>query len=95
MKAKKRTPSKKQPPLRSEGDLRFLRRTVTLPPDLDAELSALVGTRGYSAFVQRDIAHELQRERIVVWFDQRDAGRQGAALTPEAEAFAEDAWHEQ
>src|SRR5471030_1176285 len=70
----------------------FLRRTITLPPEMEAAIDALVGRGKFSAFAQQAFAHELQRESIAGWLDEREAARGGQPLDPEAVEFAEQAW---
>jgi Arc/MetJ-type ribon-helix-helix transcriptional regulator len=70
----------------------FSRRTITIPPDLEAAIDALVGRGKFSAFAQQAFAHELQRETIAQWLDERDASRNGRPLSAEAVQFAERAW---
>jgi post-segregation antitoxin (ccd killing protein) len=76
----------------AETSARFRRRTITLSADVDAALSAVATSGEVSAFVQRAVLHELQRERIARWLDERVAARGGRPLSPEAVAFAEAAW---
>ena|ERR1700677_221548 len=71
----------------------FSRRTITIPPDLEAAIDALVGRGKFSAFAQQAFAHELQRETIAQWLDEREASRRGRPLSAEALQFAEQAWH--
>jgi post-segregation antitoxin (ccd killing protein) len=71
---------------------RFKRRTITLPADLDAAISAVATSGEVSAFVQRAVLHELQRERVATWLDQRVAARSGQPLSAAAVKFAETAW---
>jgi post-segregation antitoxin (ccd killing protein) len=71
---------------------RFTRRTITLPADLDAAIGAVATSGEVSAFVQRAVLHELQRERVAAWLDERVAARQGRPLSPEALKFAGAAW---
>jgi hypothetical protein len=87
--ARKGTSARAAAPL-SEGT--FSRRTITIPPDLEAAIDSLVGRRKFSAFAQRAFAHELQRENIAQWLDEREAARGGRPLPPEAVQFAERAW---
>jgi post-segregation antitoxin (ccd killing protein) len=68
------------------------RRTITLPPSLNAQIEATVGPRNFSAFAQRALVHELQRETIAEWLDEREAARRGKSLSPAALDFAEQAW---
>jgi hypothetical protein len=70
----------------------FKRRTITLPADLDAAISAVTTSGTSSAFVQRAVLHELQRERVATWLDERVAARDGRPFTSETLDFAEDAW---
>ena|SRR5471030_3345509 len=70
----------------------FLRHTITIPPDMKAAIDALVGRGKFSAFAQQAFAHELQRESIAGWLDEREAARGGQPLDPEAVEFAEQAW---
>lgn len=70
----------------------FTRRTITLPPELDAEINDCIGNGKFSAFVQRSLTHELQRERIAQWLDEREVARHAKPLGREAVAFAEQAW---
>jgi Arc/MetJ-type ribon-helix-helix transcriptional regulator len=70
----------------------FSRRTITIPPDMEAAIDALVGRGKFSAFAQQAFAHELQRESIAQWLDEREAARGGGALELDAVQFAEQAW---
>jgi hypothetical protein len=70
----------------------FSRRTITIPPDMEAAIDLLVGRRKFSAFAQRAFTHELQRESIARWLDEREASRNGAPLSADAIEFAERAW---
>jgi len=72
----------------------FSRRTITIPPDMEAAIDSLVGRRKFSAFAQRAFTHELQRESIARWLDEREAARNGRPLSPDAVQFAERAWRE-
>ena len=74
------------------GEGAFSRRTITIPPDIEAAIDALVGRGKFSAFAQQAFAHELQRESIAQWLDEREAARGGKALEPDAVQFAEQAW---
>jgi hypothetical protein len=74
---------------------RYKRRTITLPADLDEAISAVATSGEVSAFVQRAVLHELQRERVATWLDQRVAARNGDPLSAEAVEFAEAAWRSQ
>jgi len=76
----------------AQADPRFVRRTVTLPPEVDAEISSVAGAGKFSAFVLRAVSHELQRERIETWLAEREAARGGKPLDAESVAFAEAAW---
>jgi post-segregation antitoxin (ccd killing protein) len=73
-------------------DSRSVRKTITLPPDVDAEISKVAGAGKFSAFVLRAVSNELQRERIEAWLAEREAARGGAPLDSESIAFAEAAW---
>jgi post-segregation antitoxin (ccd killing protein) len=68
------------------------RRTVTISSEVETAIDALVGPGKFSAFVQRALAHELQRESIAQWLEEREAARGGRPLSPEAVEFAEAAW---
>lgn len=68
------------------------RRTITLSPAMEARIAVVVGRGNFSAFAQRALAHELQRESIAGWLDERLAARAGSPLDPAAIAFAENAW---
>src|SRR5471030_1451246 len=70
----------------------FLRRTITLPPEMEAAIDSLVGRRKFSAFAQQAFAHELQRESIARWLDERETARNGKPLSADAIEFAERAW---
>jgi Arc/MetJ-type ribon-helix-helix transcriptional regulator len=73
-------------------EVSFLRRTITIPPEMDAEIDALVGRGKFSAFAQQAFTHELQRESIARWLDEREAARHGKPLPADAVEFAEQAW---
>jgi post-segregation antitoxin (ccd killing protein) len=68
------------------------RRTITIPPEMESAIDLLVGNGNFSAFAQQAFAHELQRESIARWLDDREAARRGKALDAEAVEFAERAW---
>lgn len=70
----------------------FTRKTVTLPPDMEAAIDVLVGRGQFSAFVQQALAHELQRENIARRLDEQEAARGGAPLDRDSVRFAERAW---
>jgi post-segregation antitoxin (ccd killing protein) len=70
----------------------FSRRTITLPAELEAAIDTRAGRGKFSAFTQQALIHELQRESIASWLDEREAQRRGKPLDPEAVRFAEDAW---
>jgi Arc/MetJ-type ribon-helix-helix transcriptional regulator len=72
----------------------FSRRTITIPPDMEAAIDLLVGRGKFSAFAQQAFAHELQRESIAQWLDEREAARDGEPLEPDAVKFAEQAWRD-
>ena len=59
---------------------------------MKTRIDALVGRGKFSAFAQQAFAHELQRESIAQWLDEREAARGGTPLDPEAVEFAEQAW---
>jgi Arc/MetJ-type ribon-helix-helix transcriptional regulator len=73
-------------------DASFGRRTITIPPEMEAAIDSLVGRGRFSAFAQQAFEHELQRESISRWLDERQASRGGKPLSSEAERFAEKAW---
>ena len=77
-----------------KGDAPFSRRTITIPPEMEAAIDSLVGRRKFSAFAQQAFAHELQRESIARWLEEREAARGGKPLSTEALQFAERAWRE-
>ena len=72
----------------------FSRRTITIPPDMEAAIDSLVGRRKFSAFAQRAFTHELQRESVAHWLDAREAARGGKPLDADAVQFAERAWRD-
>jgi hypothetical protein len=78
--------------MESETGGRFKRRTITLPADVDAAISPVAVSGEVSAFIRRAVMHELQRERIARWLDERSAARDGRPLSPEAIEFAKAAW---
>lgn len=65
---------------------------MTLPPELEAALAETIEPGNFSAFAQRALWHELQRERIAQWFDEREKARGGKPLPADAIDFAEQAW---
>lgn len=69
----------------------YARRSMTLPPELEKALDETVEPGAFSAFAQRALWHELQRERIGRWLDEREIAR-GGPPSPEAIEFAERAW---
>jgi Arc/MetJ-type ribon-helix-helix transcriptional regulator len=73
-------------------DRSYSRRTITLPPDMEAAIDALVGRGMFSAFAQQAFIHELGRESIARWLDERQAARGGKPLSLDAIEFAEQAW---
>lgn len=77
---------------RKNPQVPFLRQTITIPPDMKTRIDALVGRGKFSVFAQQAFAHELQRESIAQWLDEREAARRGQPLDPQAVAFAEQAW---
>ena len=72
----------------------YVRRTITIPPEMEAAIDSLVGRRKFSAFAQQAFSHELQRESIGRWLDEREASRNGRPLDDEAVQFAERAWRD-
>jgi len=66
------------------------RRTITVGPDTERSIDALVGPRKVSAFVQAALDRQVQRERIHQWLVEQEAanGPLGAADLE----FAENAW---
>jgi hypothetical protein len=68
------------------------RKTVTLSRDVVSRVNALAGSGRFSAFTQQALLHELQRESIAAWLDERERSREGKPLSESAIAFAEDAW---
>jgi Arc/MetJ-type ribon-helix-helix transcriptional regulator len=74
------------------GEVSFSRRTITIPPEMEAAIDSLVGRGKFSAFAQQAFLHELQRESIAHWLDERQAARSGKPLSTDAVLFAEQAW---
>jgi Arc/MetJ-type ribon-helix-helix transcriptional regulator len=72
----------------------FSRRTITLPPDMEAAIDSLVGRGKFSAFAQQAFAQALQRETIAQWLEAREAARRGQPLDAESVQFAEQAWRD-
>jgi Arc/MetJ-type ribon-helix-helix transcriptional regulator len=70
----------------------FSRRTITIPPEMEAAIDLLVGRGKFSAFAQQAFSHELEREGIARWLDAREAARGGKPLGDDAVQFAEQAW---
>jgi len=70
----------------------FCRRTITLPAELEAAIEGVADKQQFSAFATRALMHELQRERIATWLDERQAARGGKPLSSEAVAYAEQTW---
>lgn len=89
LKAKGKTPKTNTPKVASDA---LTRRTITLSAEMEAAIDALVGRRKFSAFAQQAFAHELQRESIALWLDEREAARGGKPLDADAIAFAERSW---
>ena len=73
-------------------EVSFLRRTITIPPEMEAAIDELVGRGKFSAFAQQAFTHELQRESIARWLDEREADRHGKPLPADAIEFADQAW---
>jgi hypothetical protein len=59
---------------------------------MEAAIDSLVGRGKFSAFAQQAFSHELQRESIAQWLDEREASRRGKPLDADAVQFAEQAW---
>jgi Arc/MetJ-type ribon-helix-helix transcriptional regulator len=74
------------------GEVSFSRRTITIPPELEAAIDSLVGRGKFSAFAQQAFTHELARESIARWLDERQAARSGKSLGEDFVQFAERAW---
>jgi Arc/MetJ-type ribon-helix-helix transcriptional regulator len=74
------------------GEVSFSRRTITIPPEMEGAIDALVGPGKFSAFAQQAFAHELQRESIACWLDERQSARGGRSLDADSVQFAEQAW---
>jgi len=70
----------------------YSRRTITIPPDIEAAIDSLVGRGKFSAFAQQAFIHELQRESIAHWLDEREAARGGKPVGTDSIEFAERAW---
>jgi len=70
----------------------FSRRTISIPPEMEAAIDLLVGRGKFSAFAQQAFAHELRRDSIARWLDERSASRRGKPLNAESVQFAERAW---
>ncbi len=66
------------------------RRTITIRPDTEKSIDALVGPRKFSAFVQTALDHQLQRERIDQWLAEQEEAY--GPLSAEDSEFAEKAW---
>jgi post-segregation antitoxin (ccd killing protein) len=66
------------------------RRTITIRPDTEKAIDALVGPRKFSAFVQTALDRQLQRERIDQWLVEQETTH--GPLSAEDVAFAENAW---
>ena len=90
--ARRKQSSNRRTPATSPGGEVFGRRSMTLPPELEAALAESIQPGNFSAFAQRALWHELHRERIAHWLDERDRARGGKPLPPEALEFAERAW---
>ena len=82
----------KLPRRQAKVETGYSRRTITLPAALEAEIEQVAGKQQFSAFAMRAFMHELQRERIAVWLDERQAARGGKPLSPKAIAYAEQTW---
>jgi hypothetical protein len=59
---------------------------------MEAAIDSLVGRRKFSAFAQQAFTHELQRESIARWLDDRETARHGKPLSAASIEFAERAW---
>jgi hypothetical protein len=59
---------------------------------METAIDSLVGRGKFSAFAQQAFTHELQRESIARWLDEREAARGGKPLSADAVQFAERAW---
>ena len=59
---------------------------------MEAAIDALVGCGKFSAFAQQAFTHELQRESIARWLDEREATRHGKPLDAASVEFAEHTW---
>jgi post-segregation antitoxin (ccd killing protein) len=86
------TATKKPAQRRRPEPNRAARRTITIPLELDRMLSAVSEKGEFSAFAQRAFLHELQRERIAEWLEERLSARGGKPLSKEAREFAERMW---
>ncbi len=73
-----------------KAEAAFSRRTITLPRALEASVEKIAGKQQFSAFAARALEHEIQRERIAEWLEER-LERLGP-IPSEATAFAEAAW---
>jgi len=76
-----RTAKTKQHGTRVARNPKQVRRTVTIPFDLDREAHELVGEREFSALVTSGIVHELQARRIDAIIDEYE--QKHGAITPE------------
>ena len=87
-----RVRSTKPSPTEAADAAPFLRRTITLPPEIAEKVDAIAGPGKFSSFTQRALLHELQRERIAAWLEDRVLARDGKPLDDSAITFAEAAW---
>ncbi len=70
----------------------YLRRTITIPPDLDAAIDEVIGAQNFSAFAQSALAHEVQRVSLRAWLSEREAAHGGKPPGKAVTAYVERAW---
>jgi post-segregation antitoxin (ccd killing protein) len=70
----------------------YLRRTITIPPELNAAIDEQIGSQNFSAFAQSAIKRELQRLRLREWLAEREAEHGGEPPSQEDIDYVERAW---
>jgi len=92
MASRKKVPGARSARKIEQPPVSYLRRTITIPPELDAAIDELIGPKNFSAFAQKAIARELQRVSLREWLAEREAAHGGAPPSPEDIEYAERAW---
>ena len=92
MASRKKSTGKQSAPKIEQPPVSYLRRTITIPPELNEAIDEIVGSQNFSAFAQRAIARELQRVSLREWLAERKAAHGGKPPSKEVIDYVERAW---